>query len=352
MSEGEHDPDTIPVREAHQFDVEALRRYLAPRLEGVGGSLSCRQFRGGQSNPTFLLTGEAGQWVLRKKPPGVLLPSAHQVDREYRILSALAGTGVPVPRALLLCEDPLVIGTTFYVMDRVVGHVPRSPLLPDFTKAERRAAYFSMIDTLAALHRVDFRAVGLESLGRSGSYLARQISRWSRQYEASRTEDLPEMTALVEWLVDHMPASDETTIAHGDFRMENLMLHPVEPRVVAVLDWELATLGHPLADLGYCCLGHHLPEGTWRGIDRADLGELGIPTVAELVDRYGRATGRTEPIDLRYFVVFGFYRIAAILQGVYRRGLDGNASSESALSFGPAVGVLARRAIELVNAPG
>ncbi|HEX7670117.1 MAG TPA: phosphotransferase family protein, partial [Polyangiaceae bacterium] len=238
--------ETTEIREAHRFDVERLRDYLAGRLSGLSKDdrdFSVRQFRGGQSNPTFLLRSGERRWVLRKKPPGTLLPSAHQIEREYRIFEALSRTAVPVPRVDLLCEDPDVIGTPFFVMDHIDGRVFRVAVLPDMAKDGRRAIYDAMADTLAALHRVDFTALGLDDFGKSGNYMARQVSRWSKQYEASKTDDIDAMARLAPWLVEHLPASDETTIAHGDYRLENLIFHQTEPRVLAVLDWELSTLG-------------------------------------------------------------------------------------------------------------
>ena len=248
-------PALVPVLPNHRFDEAALVRYLAGRLPGFEGGrpVTVRQFQGGQSNPTFHVQTEAGAYVLRKKPPGKLLPSAHAVEREYRVLSALQDSGVPVPRTRLLCEDPSIIGTPFFVMDHVPGRVFADRVMKPATAAERAAVYEDMARVLAALHRVDWRAAGLEGFGRPERYMARQVERWTKQWEASKVEEMPAMDRLIAWLPAHLPEEDEAAIAHGDFRLGNLILHPTEPRIVAVLDWELCTIGHPLADLGYTC---------------------------------------------------------------------------------------------------
>lgn len=332
-------PRPTPVRPAHRFDERSLARYLRGRLSGfpaAGGAaagLAVRQFEGGQSNPTFLLAAGEREYVLRKQPPGELLPSAHQVDREYRVMAALAETPVPVPRMFLLCEDLDVIGVKFYVMEKVEGRVYANPLMPGASARERAAVYRSLVDVLAALHAVAPAAVGLESFGRPGNYYERQIARWSKQYVASRTEDIPEMDALMEWLPRHVPAADETVVVHGDYRLGNAVVHPREPRIAAVLDWELSTLGHPLADLGYVCQTYYADEDDLHGLNRPNLGELGIPTEEEFVARYCERAGIKGIEDWRFYLVYNLFRSAAIIQGVYRRGLDGNASSDSALGF-------------------
>lgn len=349
--------ETTEVRDAHRFPVEPLRHYLAGRVDGLGADFRVRQFRGGQSNPTFVLLSGERAWVLRKKPPGVLLPSAHMIEREYRIMKALADTDVPVARVHALCEDPSVIGTPFFVMDLVEGRVFRSELLPNMSPSERRAIYIAMVDTLAKLHCVDVKAVGLEDFGKTGNYMARQLSRWQKQYEASKTDDISAMDGLSQWLAAQMPTDDSTTIAHGDYRLENMIYHPTEPRVLAVLDWELSTLGHPLADLGYNCMAYHLPStGTdasaihahGRGISGPDLADLGIPSEAEYVAEYSKQAGRPVP-DFDYYVAFAMFRRAAICQGVYKRGLDGNASSETAVTLQPLVRLYAEAGWELVS---
>jgi aminoglycoside phosphotransferase (APT) family kinase protein len=342
-------PEITPVREAHRFDEASLADHLAKHLPGFSGALRVRQFEGGQSNPTFLLEAGGQRWVLRKKPPGRLLRSAHQVDREFRVISALADTPVPVPRTHLLCEDPSVIGTPFYVMEWVDGRVLPDGSLPGFTPAERSALYDDFVRVLAALHRVDPLAVGLGDFGRPGNYYARQISRWSRQYEASKTDPIPEMDALMEWLPANIPASDETRVVHGDYRVGNCIIHPTQPRIVAVLDWELSTLGHPLGDLAYFCQayrGEATPGASLVGID---LEAAGIPDEAQVVARYCELTGRERIEDWDFYMVFVMFRSAAIVQGVYKRGLDGNASSERAREYGALVRQRAREAWQLVR---
>jgi len=316
-------PVLVPVLANHRFDEAALARYLADHLPGFAGPCVVRQFQGGQSNPTFHLGTANGQYVLRKKPPGKLLPSAHAVDREYRILGALRGSGVPVPTVHLLCTDESVIGTTFFVMDYLEGRVFADRTLPGVSPADRAAIYDDMGHVLARLHGVDWRAGGLEGFGRPERYIARQIDRWSKQYAASRVDDVPAMDRLMAWLTAHAPEADETTVAHGDYRLGNLIIHPAEPQVVAVLDWELATLGHPLADLAYSCLAWRLPPDL-QGIKGLDVP--GLPSEAEYVQGYFRRTGRAGAPNMEFFVAFSLFRWAAIAAGVYRRALDGTAA--------------------------
>jgi aminoglycoside phosphotransferase (APT) family kinase protein len=342
-------PELTRVRDAHRFDEAALAAYLAEHLPGFRGELTVRQFEGGQSNPTFLLAAAGREYVMRKKPPGRLLRSAHQVEREYRVMTALARSDVPVPRTHLLCEDASVVGTPFYVMQRVEGRVVSDPSLPDFSREQRRALYDHFARVLAALHHVDPAAVGLGHFGKPGDYCTRQISRWSRQYEESKTEDIPEMEALIAWLPTHLPASDETCIVHGDYRIGNCILDLEQPRVAALIDWELSTLGHPLADLAYCCQvyrGETTPGQTLSGFDLADLG---IPSEEEFVARYCELTGRPGIESWNFYMVFVMFRSAAIVQGVYKRGLDGNASSEHAREFGALVRQRARNAWDLAR---
>jgi aminoglycoside phosphotransferase (APT) family kinase protein len=310
---------TAEVRDVHRFDVAALERYLRERLPGFAGPLTVRQFRGGQSNPTYHLAAGGRDYVLRRKPPGKLLPSAHAVDREYRVLAALAAhTDVPVPRPHLLCEDEGVIGTIFYVMDCVHGRIFRDANLPGATRAERSAIYDSMNDVLARLHTVDWQKLGLADFGRPGNYYARQIHRWSQQYRASETETIEAMERLMEWLPKNIPASDETTLVHGDYRPGNMIVHPTEPRVVAVLDWELSTLGHPMADLAYNCMPYHLGH-EWEGLREAPLAELGIPTEEAYLAAYCRRTGRAGIEDWDFYIAFAEFRLAAIAQGIMGR---------------------------------
>jgi aminoglycoside phosphotransferase (APT) family kinase protein len=340
-------PELTAVREAHRFDEDALAAYVRARLPGGDGALEVLQFEGGQSNPTYRVTAGGHAYVLRKKPPGKLLPSAHQIEREYKVMSALQGSDVPVPRTRLLCEDPDVIGTPFYVMDYVPGRVLIDARMPRFTTAERAALYADLVRVLAALHRKDPAAIGLADFGRPGNYYARQIARWSQQYEASRTEDIPAMKALMDWLPAHIPASDEAGVVHGDYRVGNCIVHPTEPRLVAVLDWELSTLGHPLGDLAYFCQGFRGEGVPGQSLAGLDLAELGIPTEEEVVARYCELTGRERIAHWSFYLVFVMFRSAAIVQGVYKRGLDGNAASERAREYGALVRAHAERALAL-----
>ncbi len=337
------------VRAGHAFDETALLTYLEENITGFKGPLTIQQFDGGQSNPTFKLLCGSGVYVMRKQPPGELLPSAHQVDREYRIMKALWNTDVPVPEMLCLCDDTAVIGTKFYVMAMVEGRIYSEILLPDVSPADRREMYLDMMRVLARVHAVDYKAVGLESFGRPGNYYERQYSRWSKQYNNAKTESIPSMDKLIEWLPEHLPESDETTIAHGDFRLANMVFHPTEPRIIAVLDWELSTLGHPLADLGYSCMEFYADfygEVRLRGPKRESLG---IPSHDEMVAEYCKSSGRDSIDNWIFYVVYNLFRSAAIVQGVYKRGLDGNASSESALTYGEECRNRADRAWELVE---
>jgi aminoglycoside phosphotransferase (APT) family kinase protein len=344
-------PGTIPVRPAHALDEAALARYLEAHLAGAGGPVIVWQFQGGQSNPTYLVQVAGGEYVLRKKPPGSLLPSAHQIEREYRVMAALHGRGVPVPVCRLLCQDPAVIGTPFFVMDRVPGRIFWDPALPDLAPSERHAVHHDMVAVLARLHAVDPAGAGLADFGKPGNYFARQIARWARQYEAARTDDLDSMTELARWLPAHIPSSDETVIVHGDFRLDNLIVDAGEPRVVAVIDWELSTLGHPLADLAYACLPYYI---TPYGVPRAGAGQLtgdGIPPLDDLVAAYADRTGRDARPDWAFLVAFSLFRLASIAQGVYARGLQGNASSAHALRYRETARHLGDLAWRIVSAP-
>jgi aminoglycoside phosphotransferase (APT) family kinase protein len=336
MSSGGIVGDTTAVRDGHQLDEAALARYLADHLDGFAGPLTVRQFEGGQSNPTYHLHTPARDYVLRKKPPGQLLPSAHQVDREYRVMTALRGSGVPVPPTCVMCTDDTIVGTPFFVMACVEGRVFRQPHLPGVPAADRRAMYDDMVDVLARLHGVDVAAVGLGDYGKPGNYYARQIARWGRQYEAAKTGEIEAMNRLMAWLPGHIPAGDETTIAHGDYRVENLIFHPTEPRIVAVVDWELSTLGHPLADLAYNCLTFHLPPEALGRVAAAPADWEGIPDEASYVDAYCRRTGRAGIPGWNFYLAFSMFRLTSILQGVYARGLQGNAASTYALQRGAA----------------
>ena len=324
--------DCIDVLDVHRFDERALERYMIEHVEGFEFPLTVHQFQGGMSNPTFrLVDGNGKSYVLRKKPPGKLLPSAHAVDREYRVISALNGTDVPLPKTFALCEDDSVIGTAFYIMEHVLGRVFLDPTLPELTRDDRFAVYGSMNESLARLHDVNYRTRGLEGYGREGGYCVRQVKRWTQQYIASKTDELEAMDRLMTWLPAHLPDDDPTTIAHGDYRLGNMIFHPHEPRVVAILDWELSTLGHPYADLAYNCLSYHVPNLVRGDLIGADLQELGIPSESEYLEAYCRARGLREIPDWTFYLVLSLFRLAAITQGVYHRGLQGNASDPSAL---------------------
>ena len=327
-------PITTPVREAHRFDEDALQRYLATNLMGFRGPCSIVQFEGGQSNPTFLLEDGSRRYVLRKKPPGKLLPSAHAVEREYRVMQALAETAVPVCRMLLLCEDCNVIGTPFIVMEHVDGRVFHSPTLPNVDPSDRQSIYRDSIRVLAALHAVHPEEVGLNGFGKPGNYYARQISRWSRQYRASETRAIPSMDCLMEWLPENMPADEITRVVHGDYRLGNMILHPNEPRIVAVLDWELSTLGDPLADLSYNQMTHFLTSTRAQTLAGNDPEATGIPSHRDQLAEYCKLSGRAGIENWEFYLAFSMFRSAAIGQGVYKRGLDGNASSATALESG------------------
>ena len=324
----EYQNETIPVREAHRLDEEKLRRYLAAHMDGIGGDITLHQFAVGQSNPTYMIATGGREFVLRKKPPGTLLPSAHAVDREYRVMTALWDTGVPVPKTYLLCEDDDVLGTAFFVMDKVAGRVLDDQTVPAFSPAERGAVYDDLLAVLAALHAVDYTAVGLGDFGRPGNYYSRQINRWTKQYIASRTDQIPAMDHLMKWLPENVPGDDLTTLVHGDYRLGNTIVHPTEPRISAVLDWELSTLGHPLADLAYCYVSCFMGAG--------EAVELlpGLPNEDEFVARYCALTGRSGIPEWTFYKVFQLFRLAAIVQGVYKRGLDGIASSAKAVTYG------------------
>lgn len=341
-------PQLVPVRASHQIDEASLEAYLQEHLTGFRGPLTLRQFEGGQSNPTYLLDAQSGRYVLRKQPPGDLLPSAHQVDREYRVMRALAPTGVPVPAMHCLCRDREVIGTDFYVMDFVEGRVFADAKLPGMSPTERGAVFRDLARVLAALHGVDPNEVGLDDFGRPGNYFTRQVNRWSRQYEASMTDHIEPMSRLMKWLPDNIPHSEGCTIAHGDYRIGNCLIHPSEPRIVAVLDWELSTLGDPLADLGYACLSYYTDSFN-IGFGNVDLEALGIPDQESFVAEYCRHAEIQQIGGLRFSIIYNLFRLAAISQGVYRRGLDGNASSEVALQFKHVVRGYAETAWRLVS---
>ena len=327
------------------LDTEALTAWLTSHVDGFKGPLTIEQFKGGQSNPTYKLIAASGTYVMRAKPGPVakLLPSAHAIEREFAVMNGLAGTDVPVPHMLALCEDESVIGRAFYLMEFMQGRVLWDQSLPDMSMAERGEIYDEMNRVIAALHKVDFAAVGLGSYGKPGNYFERQIGRWSKQYLASVTGPNPAMDSLIEWLPRNIPASarDETevSIVHGDFRLDNLVFHPTEPRVIAVLDWELSTLGHPLADFSYHCMSWHIKTtGAARGIGGRDLAALGIPDELSYVRRYCERTGRADVAlvmkDWNFYLAYNLFRIAAIVQGIAKRAVDGTASSDRAKEAG------------------
>ena len=334
---GEEFAGTMPVAERQRFDEASLLRYLSAHLEGFAGPFTVQQFRGGQSNPTFLLSAADGtRYVLRCKPAGQLLPSAHAVDREFRVISALHGSDVPVARPYCLCTDESVIGTMFYVMSYVAGRNFWDPTLPGMTATARAEIYDEMNRVMVALHTLDFAAHGLADYGKPGNYFARQIARWSKQYRASETERIEAMEQLLAWLPANIPAADETTLVHGDYRIDNMIFDPQAPRLAAVVDWELSTLGHPLADFSYHVMLWRSGEGEIRGLKGLDLAALGIPSEEEYVERYCARTGRgpIEPQVWEFCMAYNMFRIACIRQGIMKRVLEGTAASHHAREAG------------------
>jgi len=333
------------------LNVENLQKYLEANIPDFGTIQECSKFAGGQSNPTFLVRTEKSKYVLRRKPPGLLLKSAHAVDREYRVMKALEGTGVPVPKMYVLCDDDSVIGSMFYVMEFMDGRILWNGALPEQAPAERGAMYEDMVRVLAAMHKVDLEKAGLSDYGRPGNYFERQIKRWTEQYRASETDKKPGMEKLMEWLPANVPADDgQVALSHGDYRIDNLVFHKTEPRIIAVLDWELSTLGHPWADLAYQCMQLRLPpDCAMPGLGGLDLKALGIPSEDAYVARYCELMGIKEIPNWNFYIIFSFFRIAAILQGVYKRALDGNASSKKAMDYGALAGPLADMAVALIK---
>ncbi len=354
MSDFDHFVGTRPVSEAHAFDVSALTAWLEKNLDGFKGPLTVESFKGGQSNPTYKLITPQCSYVMRAKPGPVakLLPSAHAVEREFAVMKGLYGTGVPVPKMYVLCEDESVIGRAFYVMEFMQGRVLWDQSLPDMTRQQRGDIYNEMNRVIAALHSVKYADQGLANYGKPGNYFERQIGRWSKQYVASITQHIPEMDQLMAWLPQHIPASarDEsmTSIVHGDYRLDNLMFHPTEPRVLAVLDWELSTIGHPLADFSYHCMAWHIPPGSFRGIGGLDHRGLGIPVEEEYIRMYCERTGLTTPealkADWNFYLAYNMFRIAAILQGIAKRVENGTASSAQAVKSAAGARPLAQMA--------
>jgi aminoglycoside phosphotransferase (APT) family kinase protein len=354
MTDYSHFVGTGAVSDKHQFDTDALSRWLEAHLDGFAGPLQVEMFKGGQSNPTYKLVTPARSYVMRAKPGPVarLLPSAHAIEREFKVMGALQGTEVPVARMYCLCEDESVIGRAFYVMEFVQGRVLWDQSLPGMSNSERAAIYDEMNRVISALHSIEPASRGLESYGKPGNYFERQIGRWSKQYAASVTQPITEMDQLIDWLPTHIPEGARDTgmarVVHGDFRLDNLMFHPTEPRVLAVLDWELSTLGHPLADFSYHCMAWHIPPGAFRGIGGLDVQSLGIPTEDAYIHRYCERTGLTTPealaADWNFYMAYNLFRIAAILQGIAKRVEAGTASSAQAASSAAGVRPLATMA--------
>ena len=339
---------TKSVADSHRFDESRLAEWLVANVAGYAGPLEVRQFKGGQSNPTYQLITPGRTYVLRRKPPGKLLPSAHAVDREFKVISALHPTGFPVARPYGLCTDDEVIGTMFYVMEMVDGRILWDQSLPDYAPAERYALHMAACRTLAALHNTDYKAIGLEDFGRPGNYMSRQITRWTKQYKASETRGIPEMERLIEWLPRTVPTDDQTTIVHADYRLDNMVIHPSEPRVIAVLDWELSTLGNPLADFTYVLM--QWVNGTISTLP--DLVAHGIPTMQDYIAEYCRLTGRAGLPDLNWFFAYNSFRLAGILQGIVGRVRDGTANSPQAAAMEARVPLLAASAWHFAELSG
>ena len=343
-----------PVELRQAFDAGRLWEWLRPFISDASQAVPVAQFDNGQSNPTYLIDVGTRKLVLRRKPPGTLLPSAHAVDREFRIMRALAATRVPVPRCLALCEDPSVIGSAFYVMEYVEGRIFRDPALPSVSRAERGPIYAEMNRVIAELHSLDPNTLGLADYGRAGNYIERQVQRWTKQYRASQTEDIPAMDRLIEWLPLHIPPGDETRIVHGDFRLDNVIFDPHEPCIRAVLDWELSTLGHPLADFAYHCLIWYRTPHMQQGLLGLDLEALALPPVRDYLAAYCSRLGRevVTPREWEYYIVFNMFRLVGILQGVAARAIQGNASSGQAAMLGSGARPLAEEAWRRVEALG
>jgi aminoglycoside phosphotransferase (APT) family kinase protein len=328
---------TKPISGQARFDAGALADYLKQQVEGFKGELKVEQFKGGQSNPTFKLSAGNVNYVMRTKPApkAKLLPSAHAIEREFRVQDALGKTGFPVAKMFALCEEEAVIGRAFYIMEMVEGRVLWDQALPGMNGAGRREIYAEMNRVIALLHTTDFKAIGLESYGKPGNYFARQIERWSKQYKLAETESIPAMDHLIEWLPRNIPAGDETAIVHGDYRLDNMIFHATEPKIAAILDWELSTLGHPMADFSYHCMSWHIAPGQFRGIGGLDLKSLAIPSEAEYIEMYARNTGR--PVSTRdwgFYMAYNMFRMAGILQGIMKRYVDGTAANPQALDAG------------------
>jgi aminoglycoside phosphotransferase (APT) family kinase protein len=351
MSNSNVEKSDVEKSDVEQLDTTVLTPYLEQHIEGFKGPITAEKFSGGQSNPTFKITAQSGVYVLRRQPPGKLLKSAHAVDREYKVLTALKNSNVPVAQVYHLCEDPSVIGSMFYLMEFCEGRIYWDAAIPEVDNTERTAIYAEMIRLLAALHSVNIEDVGLSDYGKPGNYFQRQFDRWSSQYRLSEIEHVEPMEQLLSWLETHIPEDDgRVALVHGDYRLDNLMLHPTEPKGLALLDWELSTLGHPFADVGYLCMQMRMPVvGTVSGLRDKNLEELGIPSEQECVARYCELMGLEKIDNFGFYVAFSFFRLAAIIQGVAKRAADGNASNKHAAELGKYVGILADLALEAIS---
>lgn len=339
----EHFAGTMAVSSRQQFDIDALTTWMGAHVGGFQGPLTVEQFKGGQSNPTFKLITPAKTFVMRSKPgpAAKLLPSAHAIEREFQVMAALKKAAMPVANMIALCVDESVIGRAFFIMEFVDGRVLWNPALPGMTPTERAAIFDEMNRVIARLHQVDFAAIGLAGYGKAGNYFERQIARWTKQYRASETETIDAMDKLIEWLPQHIPPGEETSIVHGDYRLDNLIFHATEPKVLAILDWELSTLGHPLADFAYHCMAWHVPPSAFRGLAGLNLEELGIPDFKSYVATYCQRTGRPGIENFEYYLAYNLFRMAGILQGIMKRVANGTAASEQAVAMGKAARPLA-----------
>lgn len=351
MADAASQPNEAGAAAGEPFDITVLERYLRDRLGEAGGGFGLRRISGGQSNPTYFVDLGAQRLVLRKKPAGDILPSAHAIDREYRVIAALSPTHVPVPQAVLYCEDASVVGTPFYVMQRLDGRVFHDAALPGVAPAERTALYFAMAETLARLHDIEPDSVGLGDYGRPGNYFERQVRRWSQQYQAARWRDLPDLDRLIEWLPAHLPPEEPARLCHGDYRMGNLMFHPTEPRVVGVLDWELSTLGQPLADVAFSALGYRTEPHEYGGLRGLDHPALGIPAEGDYLAHYFACRRTPAPYPLAPFhTVFALFRFAVIFEGIAARARSGSAAADNAAEVGELAPVFAARGVGLIGA--
>jgi aminoglycoside phosphotransferase (APT) family kinase protein len=347
----EHFSGTKPVAARQQFDMDALSRWMSTHTADFEGPINIEQFKGGQSNPTFKLITPSQTYVMRAKPgpAAKLLPSAHAIEREFKVMSALHKANIPVAKMFALCTDEAVIGRAFFIMEFVDGRILWDPALPGMTMPERTAIFNEMNLVIARLHQVDYAAIGLADYGKAGNYFERQIARWSKQYRASETEKIDAMDKLIDWLPQHIPAGEETSIVHGDYRLDNLIFHPTEPKILAILDWELSTLGHPLADFAYHCMTWHVPPNTFRGLAGLNLEALGIPDFKSYVATYCQRTNRPGIENFEYYLAYNLFRMAGILQGIMKRVVDGTAASEQAVAMGKAARPMAELGWKVVE---